>query len=986
MLIKSITRAVGILIALIFILSPVASVYAIRGNPTQLLYGKYAVGNEIIELRTENSKTKWLGGNRYSTEISLGAIHYKDNYSNSSEQWKDIDLTFVNNQITKAPYILTVNPDTYSLTMYDKRTGSTASLALLSIGGKSCGKVTKSDSKGKMTFSNVATDTDIEVVADNTRVQFKRILKSVNAPVEAIFGLSQIGTGITVTSEARYVDSADMADARIPVIASKSGGLLTETIDKSKVTKYSVEIDPTLNIAVTASTDDCNKYWSTNAWIFGTASVALAVGYQTATVNKHGLGLRFLNVTIPKDAPITAAYLICKSRANTAEVTVRSKISLWNGDDATTFSDVTDFDAKFAAKTSQVTWSITDAWTTDSNYNSPSIVTPVQTVVNRAGWVSGNDMIVFWEDFEGLSDTDADYHDRRTYSYDLDTAKTNILHIEYTPPAPTVVITKACTGFSTNWAVVNGEVINAYGATITQRGFDYGLTTTYGSENLETGSWSEMLYSAYLSSLSPATVYHYRAKVLLGATWYYGTDMTFSTKGSPTLYEANTAASTGDSYITNSANWTYQTFTTNMTNVGHTVSSIWLYLRRVGSPGTVTVGIRYTANLTTAPCILAPTGDDIVTGYLDGNTFSTVYTWYKLDVTEKCLSANTTYAIVVRAQAGNASNYILWGSVVAGTYAGGNAGYSINSGTIWTAQCATDYLFQIWGNPCLYVENAKVFTSYLQSNDWLVTLLYKNIYEPYYTDGTDVASIFYIQLANTSGTVLAQTKCPAWGYRPGCIYLNAGQVTSLEWGYAYRVRVYGDFADYPYMEYVLQPADWMGSDLNRLDSWVMSTATLIENYYGATITTYIANKGLVLNEDGGVIFDTGIPALSSVRPDIFQIVSTTPGYTQEDFTGALQTEHVWQVLLGPFVTSLFTGWGNIWNISGSTVGAFLAFTFYSVVAIFAFPIGSAAAAISIPFGIMLLAWYTGLIPMAALGVILALASFWFIWQTWLKGG
>lgn len=554
-------------------------------------------------------------------------------------------------------------------------------------------------------------------------------------------------------------------------------------------------------------------------------------------------------------------------------------------------------------------------------------------------------------------------------------------------PFTVSVITNHCTGFSTDWGIVNGETaLGVCTAPYTQRGFDYGVSAAYGNESLETGAWTTATsWSAVLTPLSPATFYHYRAKVLSGVTWYYGADRVFSTKGSPSKYEYYEDASTGSSGGIQSANWTYQTFTTNTTAVGHSVTSIWLYLLKVGNPGTVTASIKHTSNSTQGQsCWSYPTGDDLTSGTLDGDTFSTSYTWYKFDITEKCLSANTTYAIVVKAVNGNAANYVNWGLVITGTYAGGNAGYSTNSGSSWTNLCPADFLFQVWGNPCLYVEDAKVFTSYLETSDWLVTLLYKNIYEPYYSDGTDVASMFYIQLANASGTVLAQTKCPAWGYRPGCIYLNAGQVTSLEWGYAYRVRVYGDFGAYPYMEYALQPTDWMGEDLNRLDSWVKSMATLIENYYGTTITTYLANKGLVLNEDGGVIFDLGIPALSSVRPGIFQIVSIAPGYEQEDFTGAYQTELVWQTLLGPYLTSLFTNWGIIWSVNGSIIGSFLAFLFYAVVAIFAFPVGSAIAAISIPLGIMLIAWYTGLLPLAALGVILALAAFWLIWQVWFR--
>lgn len=555
-------------------------------------------------------------------------------------------------------------------------------------------------------------------------------------------------------------------------------------------------------------------------------------------------------------------------------------------------------------------------------------------------------------------------------------------------PSTAAVLTLHCTGFSSTWAVVNGSVTaTPCGAAYTQRGFDYGVSTAYGSESLEIGTWTTATsFNRVLTSLSPATVYHYRAKILVGATWYYGTDRVFSTSGSPSKYEYLEDASTGDSYITATANWTYQTFTTNMTSIGHSVTSIWLNLRRVGNPGDVVASIKHTSNSTQGQsCWSYPTGTDLTSGALDGNAFTTAYTWYEFEVPEVCLSANTTYAIVLRAVGGDATNYVLWAAIVAGTYIGGNAGYSLDSGSSWTGQCLADNLFQIWGNPCINVEDAKVFNSFIEDDDWLITLLYRNFYEPYYSDGTDVRSMFYIQLTDSSGTLLAQTRCPDWGYRPGCIYLNANQVTSLEWEYPYRVRLYGDFSDYPYMEYVLQPEDWMGADLNRLDSWVIGAATLIEDYYGVTLTINIANKGLVLNEDGGVIFDTGIPSLSAIRPGVFQIVTTSPGYERELYTQEEQQYHVWETLLGPYITSLFGNWGTIWSVSGSTIGAFVAFAFYAVVAVFAFPVGGAIAAVSIPFGILVLAWYTGLIPMAAMGVILALAAFLMIWQFWLKG-
>jgi hypothetical protein len=67
------------------------------------------------------------------------------------------------------------------------------------------------------------------------------------------------------------------------------------------------------------------------------------------------------------------------------------------------------------------------------------------------------------------------------------------------------------------------------------------------------------------------------------------------------------------------------------------------------------------------------------------------------------------------------------------------------------------------------------------------------------------------------------------------------------------------------------------------------------------------------------------------------------------------------------------------------VGAFFGFVFYVVVAALCFPAGSAIAAISIPSVILMAVWYVGLLPMAALGFILAVFAFLCLFNFyWLK--
>ncbi|MDD5387645.1 MAG: hypothetical protein PHQ22_10670, partial [Sulfuricurvum sp.] len=74
-------------------------------------------------------------------------------------------------------------------------------------------------------------------------------------------------------------------------------------------------------------------------------------------------------------------------------------------------------------------------------------------------------------------------------------------------------------------------------------------------------------------------------------------------------------------------------------------------------------------------------------------------------------------------------------------------------------------------------------------------------------------------------------------------------------------------------------------------------------------------------------------------------------------------------------------------ISGSTIGAILGFIFFAAVCALCFPAGSAIGAISVSFVILLGVWYTGLLPMQALGFFLAIAAFFLLFQLyWLKAG
>lgn len=134
----------------------------------------------------------------------------------------------------------------------------------------------------------------------------------------------------------------------------------------------------------------------------------------------------------------------------------------------------------------------------------------------------------------------------------------------------------------------------------------------------------------------------------------------------------------------------YQTFTP---SISHDISSVKIQVYKQGSPGTYTVVIRATADG-------KPTGANLCIGTSDGDTLTTDEGGEWREVTfgsSASLTATTKYAIVAYAATGDGSNRVKWLKDNSGSYAGGNMGYSEDSGSNWTAEANTDFMFEEWG-------------------------------------------------------------------------------------------------------------------------------------------------------------------------------------------------------------------------------------------------------------------------------------------------
>jgi len=282
-----------------------------------------------------------------------------------------------------------------------------------------------------------------------------------------------------------------------------------------------------------------------------------------------------------------------------------------------------------------------------------------------------------------------------------------------------------------------------------------------------------------------------------------------------------------------------------------------------------------------------------------------------------------------------------------------------------------DQMFELWGNQALEIQDAKVFQSYKATGDWLITVRYVNTFAPYYPT-YNVKKYFAIQLVDAANVVKASQPCPAWGNRVGSVYLSAATVTPLTYGGAYKVRIQGTFTGTPYTEYSLVATDWIGDDLTNLDSWVTTSANIMNthdtllNSSTKAYTTSIATRGTVLTATGGDISGQGIPGLSTVRPQIFQIYTVGTTYTPATGTATMANtvRSGTAAAIGPDAVVAFGQFGQ--NVMGGLA-------YNQVIALLAVIIAFGLAAATFPFG------HTTAANVLCMGVLLAFSYFGFDW-------
>ncbi len=200
-----------------------------------------------------------------------------------------------------------------------------------------------------------------------------------------------------------------------------------------KVTLSPVDTSFSTDLQVITDSDDARRGLGADTW--GLTIVYQDAGMYSAGDNEIGGGMRFTSIAIPQGATIDVAYLTLRCAVSYAGTDVNTRISAEDVDDAPTFADnKATFDARWANRTTaRVEWDSIPLWSAGNDYNSPEIKTVIQEIIDRGSWTSGNDMVIFWEDFEDRSSGGASK--RHAYSYNGSVTYAPKLHIEYTTPA-----------------------------------------------------------------------------------------------------------------------------------------------------------------------------------------------------------------------------------------------------------------------------------------------------------------------------------------------------------------------------------------------------------------------------------------------------------------------------------------------------------------------------------------------------------------------
>lgn len=361
---------------------------------------------EVVEKRTERSKTFSIGPNTFHLSQSIGPVHYKD----ENGDWQEIDLSFraaeteagLVYRMDKAAYIAEVFTDRVGW-RHTSREGWWRQVELLAIDGRPVeygGTVRVNDNV--VLYDGVAPGVDMKVCAYRLKSE---VFKKLEQPCELTWRVTASdGAGGTFQEKTAGWDKGGDTLEMVTRLEGETfterwTGRVSKVVDKRTRRKawttepeYPVVVDASITEDIANVSDDGgeevalsgarwdalgNTYGPTNSAKVGMASS----GGQYQTEN-HG-GFRWQGIAIPAGSTVSAATL-----SLTVASLQNSPLTRIYGD------DVDDAAAWSAAnRPSQITKTTAyKQWNPVANgAQTVDVLAPLAEVLGRGGWASGND-------------------------------------------------------------------------------------------------------------------------------------------------------------------------------------------------------------------------------------------------------------------------------------------------------------------------------------------------------------------------------------------------------------------------------------------------------------------------------------------------------------------------------------------------------------------------------------------------------------------
>jgi tripartite motif-containing protein 71 len=113
------------------------------------------------------------------------------------------------------------------------------------------------------------------------------------------------------------------------------------------------------------------------------------------------------------------------------------------------------------------------------------------------------------------------------------------------------ITTTSLVSLGNTTATLNGNITNIGGSTPTIRGFQYGLTTDYGTTSVENGTFSTGAYTVDITGLTCGTTYNYRSYSTNISGTGYGSNDTFATGVCSATSSSTTSSTSASGRINN---------------------------------------------------------------------------------------------------------------------------------------------------------------------------------------------------------------------------------------------------------------------------------------------------------------------------------------------------------------------------------------------------------------------------------------------------